>query len=114
MKNYIALFLVATSLIFACKASKDASSSAKDDVVSLSTENWIIASQQVKCDETTEALCYKVKKPGETDYSVMNVSIENFTFEAGYKYQLQVDIIPSKKAETRYVMVKQLHKVASK
>lgn len=114
MKKIIAVFFVATSLLFACKSSKDASKTVEKESVSASMEKWIIASKQVKCDATSEALCFQVKKQGSYDYENMNVMIENFKYEPGYKYQIELKVIPSKKADTRYVLVKEIHKIASK
>ena len=112
MKNLITVLFVISTLIFSCKSVKDTSSSiSKKDLVK-TTEKWIIASTQVTCDETSEVLCYQIKKPGAMDYEKLNVLIENFIFEPGYKYQIELSIIPSKKEGTRYEMLKQIHKVA--
>lgn len=115
MKKIITALFVATLLLTACKSSK----SVANDNVELakevaSVESWIIASKKVPCNEGTEANCYQIKKAGTSEYVPMDVTIENFEYEPGYKYQIDVKVIPSKKVATRYVYVKQIHKVASK
>ena len=112
MRKLITVLFVISTLLFACKSSKETSSSTSKKEWVKTTEKWIIASTQVKCDESSEALCYQVKKAGAMDYEKLNVLIENFIFEPGYKYQIELNIIPSKKGDTRYEMLKQIHKVA--
>jgi len=112
MKKLITVLCVMSTLLFACKSAEDTSSSIRKKGLVKTTEKWIIASAQVKCDESSEALCYQVKKTGAMDYEKLNVLIENFIFEPGYKYQIELNIIPSKKGDTRYEMLKQIHKVA--
>lgn len=114
MKNIFAVIFLATSLLLACKSSQNTSSSKAKGSVLSKTEIWVIASQKVKCDEAAEAMCFQVKRAGQSEYQQMNVEIENFSFEPGYKYQLQVNVVPSKSGEVSYVMLEQYHKVASK
>lgn len=112
--RYLFTFLVASLLfITACKSTKEVSSSAETVVANAEVvEKWIVAPEKIACDDTNTNLCYQVKKAGETNYSNYDVVIEGFTFEPGYKYLLEVKVITSKKADTRYVLVKETYKVA--
>lgn len=117
MKKLIALFFIASMIFVACKSTKDASTSAvkvaEEIQEAVSMQTWILGSEMAKCDEAAaEALCLNVKKSGEMDYTPMNILIEGFTYEPGYKYQLEVKIVNSKKEATRYMLVKELFKVA--
>lgn len=105
MKKNLFLFGIALSLLVACKSTKnttDAAASAAD------TETWIIADQKSPCAESSTENCFQVKKLGESSYSLMNLSIEGFTYEPNFKYQI---IVKSKKGN--YTLVKELYKVAT-
>lgn len=107
MKYLLFSLFALSSLLISCKSSENATK-VKGDAV---TEQWIIANAKVPCDETQETLCYQVKRQGSFDYELMDVVIENFNYEENYKYQIEVNIITSKKGETTYVLSKELFKV---
>lgn len=116
MKKVITLFFFATLLLVSCKSSKNTSSSAALDSSSnvASVEKWIIANEKVKCSADTENLCYQVKKGTSMDYELIDAEIIGFTYEAGYKYQLEIKITNHKKTGTQYSLVKELFKVPMK
>lgn len=117
MKKFISALFLTALLLTACKSSKDLSAKTEETVKEVAAvESWIIASEKVACndEEGTAISCYNVKKAGAREYVPMNVSIEGFEFEEGYKYQIELKVIPSKKSATRYVYLKQIHKIMSK
>lgn len=117
MKKIISALFLATLLLTACKSSKEVASKTEETVKEVAAvESWIIASKKVACNDAdgVATTCYNVKKAGDREYVPMNVSIEGFEFEEGYKYQIEIKVIPSKKGDTRYVYVKQIHKIMSK
>ena len=118
MKKIISALFLATLLLTACKSSKETSSNVKEVVEETAkeiatVEKWIIAGEKVKCGEGDLEDCFQVKKFGSANYENMNVEIQGFTFEPGYKYQLEIKVVPSKKAATEYILVKEMFKVAS-
>lgn len=118
MKKIIAALFLTTVLFSACKSSKETSSTA-DDILKESTKNevsvekWIIAGEKVNCSETSTEQCYQVKKFGSAGYENINVDIQGFDFEPGYKYQIELKIVPSKKEDTQYILIQEMVKVAS-
>jgi hypothetical protein len=118
MKKFIAAFFMATILLTACKSSKETSSNTTPELSlngkAVSTiEQWIIAGNMVKCGDADVSDCYQVKKFGSAGYEKMNVVIEGFNYEPGYKYQIEIKVIPSKKAPTKYLFVKETVKIVS-
>lgn len=115
MKKVITLFFFASLLLVACKSTKNVSSSNNTAISESSTiENWIIANEKVKCSEASLNLCFKVKVDGNTDYALIDAEIEGFTYEAGYKYQLEVKVTSNSKTGTKYSLVNELYKIPMK
>ena len=118
MKKIIAALFLATLLLSACKSSKEASSNSnefiKESTKEVTTvEKWIVAGEKVNCPETSTELCYQIKKFGSSDYESMNVDIQGFNYEPGYKNQIEVKVLPSKKEATQYIFIKEMVKIAS-
>jgi hypothetical protein len=103
MKKQFLLFGFALSLLVACKTSESTSTSKEN------TETWIIADKLMPCAEGSAENCFQVKKVGESSYSLVNATIEGFTYEPDFKYQL---VVKAKKG--KYELVKELFKVATK
>lgn len=113
MKKIIAALFLATVLLSACKSSKDTSSKGKETKQESTIEKWIIASEKVNCSETSTEQCFQVKKFGSSGYEILNVEIEGFIYEPGYKYQIEVKVVPSWREATKYVFHKETVKIAS-
>lgn len=110
MKRIISILVIALMLLTACKSSKNASSnSSKEAKEPTKAETWIVGPEKVACAEGSALLCYQVKKAGESDYSLMNVNIEGFNFEAGNKYQIVVYA-----SNGKYTLKEVLYKIANK
>jgi hypothetical protein len=113
MKKIITALFFATLLLGACKSSKEASSKAKKTNQESTIEKWIIAGEKANCSETSTEQCYQVKKFGSSSYEILDVVIEGFNYEAGYKYQIEVKIVPSLKEGAKYIFVAETVKIAS-
>lgn len=107
MKHFLFSLFALSALLYGCKSSEQ-STKVKGDVV---TEQWIIANLKIPCDETRETYCYQVKRNGASEYELMDVEIENFNYEENHKYQIEVNIVSSKKGEISYVLNKEIFKV---
>lgn len=49
-----------------------------------------VASEMVRCKGMLEVMCYQIKESSEKDYDIFIASIDGFTFEEGYEYELLV------------------------
>lgn len=118
MKKVISLFFFAALLLVACKTSKNTTNNDTAKLDSSSNfptvEKWIVANEKVKCSEESEKLCFQVKKGTSMDYEMVDAEIVGFTFEPGYKYQLEVKVLNNKKTGTEYSLIKELYKVPMK
>lgn len=108
MKNLNSILLLTMILLFSCKTSQN--SSQKSSITD-TTEKWIIANKQVPCREGSEDLCYSIKKGSNGDYEIFEGEIEGFTYEPGYKYQLELKNVTTKKEGTKIILVKELFKL---
>ena len=107
MKHFTISLLALTALLFSCKSSEQTIKSQ----ASMVTEQWIIANLKAPCDDTRANYCYRVKRNGASEYKLMDVEIENFNYEENHKYQIEVNIVRSKKGETSYIFKKEIFKV---
>ena len=66
----------------------------------LATPAWAVTrtlevdSRLVECTGVAPMQCMRVRDAGETDWRVFHGEIENFAFEPGYRYLLQVEELP--------------------
>ncbi|MCB9257193.1 MAG: DUF4377 domain-containing protein [Chitinophagales bacterium] len=108
MKNINKLILLVVVLLLSCKTSQNSSGKSLE---SSTIEKWIIANKQVPCSEGSERLCYSIKKGSNGDYEIFEGVIEGFSYEPGYKYQLEIQSITTKKEGTKIILVKELFKL---
>jgi heat shock protein HslJ len=81
------------------------------------TRTLEVDSRLVECTGVAPMQCMRVRDAGETDWRVFHGQIENFAFEPGYRYLLQVEELPvanppADGGSIRTVLVEMMRKLA--
>lgn len=115
MKRVITMFFFASLLLVACKSSKGTTASDKNAELSSSSivESWILANERAKCSANSDKLCLQIKRGTSSNFEMLDAEIEGFTYEPGYKYQLEVKVTGSG-ASAKYSLVNELYKIPMK
>ena len=77
-----------------------------------SNQTWIIYSETIACESSSNTECYLVKYPGKNDFEIFNEKIEGFNYVSGTTYTIivrqEIKQPPIKADESvfKYVLVK--------
>ena len=76
-----------------------------------------VDSRLVECSGVARTQCLRVRGVGESDWRTFHGQIENFTFEPGYRYRLEVEEFPVENppadgSSIRTVLVEMVRKLA--
>lgn len=88
----------------------------KDNTKPMTTKHIEVAPYLVDCTGVAPIKCMKIKEQGQAEWEFFYGSIDGFTFEPGYNYQLEVNVtkksepIPADASSLQWTLVKVINK----
>lgn len=89
----ICAFLILSSIVVCAPSSESDARGEPEAEGDPGAERMVfeIDSQKVPCTGVGPMECMRIREPGEEEWRFFYDSIEGFTFEAGYRYVVEVD-----------------------
>jgi heat shock protein HslJ len=93
-KSYLLIFVVLAALIVAATACTPTGVEPESSATTGETRTLFVGPEQVDCTGVAPQKCLQVREDADGDYQLFYNTIEGFTFEPGFEYELLVQIDP--------------------